>query len=420
MQNFDKIVFDLNFYHLLTDEAEAEIELLRKTFEENEEQHDQERVKYEELIKNSENEIQSLAQDFEIYRVQLSEKDEQMKQLIEIKDQLSHFINENDSLKEELQIQYQKVTEKTEENETQKSEISGFKRQIELLEGQVSAVGVQESDQIKVVKAQNSALSIELGETEESLRACQDKMAQLGEENSRLREEAQILSEVRSEIENRLREAESERDALTDERNRIQNDLESETDRFGREILQVKESVEILKTDLENNQNLLNREREQAEVYRAEIEELAQAKQNLIDANYLAKESLADQNLALGEKSEEIDDLADKLSDSRENLASSREDLRLSRDENSLQLKKLEVLEAQLNSAEQEKIELTKELKLAQTERDEIKENLERISEEKEVFESKIKIQQNAAETVVSEVQPLFKESLESGLILGR
>ena len=393
---------------------------MRKTFEENEEQHDQERVKYEELIKNSENEIQSLAQDFEIYRVQLSEKDEQMKQLIEIKDQLSHFINENDSLKEELQIQYQKVTEKTEENETQKSEISGFKRQIELLEGQVSAVGVQESDQIKVVKAQNSALSIELGETEESLRACQDKMAQLGEENSRLREEAQILSEVRSEIENRLREAESERDALTDERNRIQNDLESETDRFGREILQVKESVEILKTDLENNQNLLNREREQAEVYRAEIEELAQAKQNLIDANDLAKESLADQNLALGEKSEEIDDLAEKLSDSRENLASSREDLRLSRDENSLQLKKLEVLEAQLNSAEQEKIELTKELKLAQTERDEIKENLERISEEKEVFESKIKIQQNTAETVVSEVQPLFKESLESGLILGR
>ena len=336
-----------------------------------------------------------------------------MKQLIEIKDQLSHFINENDSLKEELQIQYQKVTEKTEENETQKSEISGFKRQIELLEGQVSAVGVQESDQIKVVKAQNSALSIELGETEESLRACQDKMAQLGEENSRLREEAQILSEVRSEIENRLREAESERDALTDERNRIQNDLESETDRFGREILQVKESVEILKTDLENNQNLLNREREQAEVYRAEIEELAQAKQNLIDANDLAKESLADQNLALGEKSEEIDDLAEKLSDSRENLASSREDLRLSRDENSLQLKKLEVLEAQLNSAEQEKIELTKELKLAQTEREEIKEKLERISEEKEVFESKIKIQQNAAETVVSEVQPLFKESLK-------
>ena len=393
---------------------------MRKTFEENEEQHDQERVKYEELIKNSENEIQSLAQDFEIYRVQLSEKDEQMKQLIEIKDQLSHFINENDSLKEELQIQYQKVTEKTEENETQKSEISGFKRQIELLEGQVSAVGVQESDQIKVVKAQNSALSIELGETEESLRACQDKMAQLGEENSRLREEAQILSEVRSEIENRLREAESERDALTDERNRIQNDLESETDRFGREILQVKESVEILKTDLENNQNLLNREREQAEVYRAEIEELAQAKQNLIDANYLAKESLADQNLALGEKSEEIDDLADKLSDSRENLASSREDLRLSRDENSLQLKKLEVLEAQLNSAEQEKIELTKKLKLAQTEREEIKEKLERILDEKEVFESKIKIQQNAAETVVSEVQPLFKESLESGLILGR
>ena len=386
---------------------------MRKTFEENEEQHDQERLKYEELIKNSENEIQSLAQDFEIYRVQLSEKDEQMKQLIEIKDQLSHFINENDSLKEELQIQYQKVTEKTEENETQRSEISGFKRQIELLEGQVSAVGVQESDQIKVVKAQNSALSIELGETEESLRACQDKMAQLGEENSRLREEAQILSEVRSEIENRLREAESERDALTDERNRIQNDLESETDRFGREILQVKESVEILKTDLENNQNLLNREREQAEVYRAEIEELAQAKQNLIDANDLAKESLADQNLALGEKSEEIDDLAEKLSDSRENLASSREDLRLSRDENSLQLKKLEVLEAQLNSAEQEKIELTKELKLAQTERDEIKEKLERISEEKEVFESKIKIQQNAAETVVSEVQPLFKEILE-------
>ena len=386
---------------------------MRKTFEENEEQHDQERLKYEELIKNSENEIQSLAQDFEIYRVQLSEKDEQMKQLIEIKDQLSHFINENDSLKEELQIQYQKVTEKTEENETQKSEISGFKRQIELLEGQVSAVGVQESDQIKVVKAQNSALSIELGETEESLRACQDKMAQLGEENSRLREEAQILSEVRSEIENRLREAESERDALTDERNRIQNDLESETDRFGREISQVKESVEILKTDLENNQNLLNREREQAEVYRAEIEELAQAKQNLIDANDLAKESLADQNLALGEKSEEIDDLAEKLSDSRENLASSREDLRLSRDENSLQLKKLEVLEAQLNSAEQEKIELTKELKLAQTERDEIKEKLERISEEKEVFESKIKIQQNAAETVVSEVQPLFKEILE-------
>lgn len=389
---------------------------MRKTFEENEEQHDQERLKYEELIKNSENEIQSLAQDFEIYRVQLSEKDEQMKQLIEIKDQLSHFINENDSLKEELQIQYQKVTEKTEQNETQKSEISGFKRQIELLEGQVSAVGVQESDQIKVVKAQNSALSIELGETEESLRACQDKMAQLGEENSRLREEAQILNEVRSEIENRLREAESERDALTDERNRIQNDLESETDRFGREILQVKESVETLKTDLENNQNLLNREREQAEVYRAEIEELAQAKQNLIDANDLAKESLADQNLALGEKSEEIDDLAEKLSDSRENLASSREDLRLSRDENSLQLKKLEVLEAQLNSAEQEKVELTKELKLAQTERDEIKEKLERISEEKEVFESKIKIQQNAAETVVSEVQPLFKESLEKNI----
>ena len=386
---------------------------MRKTFEENEEQHDQERLKYEELIKNSENEIQSLAQDFEIYRVQLSEKDEQMKQLIEIKDQLSHFINENDSLKEELQIQYQKVTEKTEENETQKSEISGFKRQIELLEGQVSAVGVQESDQIKVVKAQNSALSIELGETEESLRACQDKMAQLGEENSRLREEAQILSEVRSEIENRLREAESERDALTDERNRIQNDLESETDRFGREISQIKESFEILKTDLENNQNLLNREREQAEVYRAEIEELAQAKQNLINANDIAKESLADQNLALGEKSEEIDDLAEKLSDSRENLASSREDLRLSRDENSLQLKKLEVLKAQLNSAEQEKIELTKELKLAQTERDEIKENLERISEEKEVFESKIKIQQNTAETVVSEVQPLFKESLK-------
>ena len=391
---------------------------MRKTFEENEEQHDQERLKYEELIKNSENEIQSLAQDFEIYRVQLSEKDEQMKQLIEIKDQLSHFINENDSLKEELQIQYQKVTEKTEQNETQKSEISGFKRQIELLEGQVSAVGVQESDQIKVVKAQNSALSIELGETEESLRACQDKMAQLGEENSRLREEAQILNEVRSEIENRLREAESERDALTDERNRIQNDLESETDRFGREILQVKESVETLKTDLENNQNLLNREREQAEVYRAEIEELAQAKQNLIDANDLAKESLADQNLALGEKSEEIDDLAEKLSDSRENLASSREDLRLSRDENSLQLKKLEVLEAQLNSAEQEKVELTKELKLAQTERDEIKEKLERISEEKEVFESKIKIQQNAAETVVSEVQPLFKESLEEKALI--
>ena len=159
--------------HLFKDEAEAEIELLRKTFEENEEQHEEERIKYEELIKNSENEIQSLAQDFEIYRVQLSEKDEQMKQLIEIKDQLSHFIDENDSLKAELQIQYQKVTEKTEENDSQKSEISGFKRQIELLEGQVNSIGVQGLDQVKVIKAQNSALSIELGETEESLRACQ-------------------------------------------------------------------------------------------------------------------------------------------------------------------------------------------------------------------------------------------------------
>ena len=114
-------------------------------------------------------------------------------------------------------------------------------------------------------------------------------MGELTAENSRLREEAQILSEVRSEIENRLEVAESERASLLDDRNRIQSDLQSETDRFGRELDQVTLQVESVKTDLENNQALLEREREQAEVYRAEIEELAQAKQALVLSLNIAK-----------------------------------------------------------------------------------------------------------------------------------
>ena len=101
------------------------------------------------------------------------------------------------------------------------------------------------------------------------------------------------------------------------------------------------------------------------------------------------------------------------MSDSRENLAASREDLRLSHDENSLHLKKLELLENQLKTAERGKEEFAQELKAAQSERDEIKARLEQIEEEKEIAESKIKIQQNAANTVVQEVQPLFKERLE-------
>ena len=112
------------------EEAEAEIELLRTQFEEAEENFNLERENLEALLQKSQNDIVSLVKDFEIFNIQLLEKDEQVNQLIETKDQLKNLIADNEMLKNELQVQYEKLNERNDQLDENKKEISTYQRKL--------------------------------------------------------------------------------------------------------------------------------------------------------------------------------------------------------------------------------------------------------------------------------------------------
>ena len=114
------------------EDAELEIELLSQRYEEMEESFNKEREIFEELLQKSKDDLMNLASAYEIFNLQLSEKDEQVKQLIRIKGELEHFISDNEKLKIELQVQYEKISKNTEELETKNTEIAAYQRKLGL------------------------------------------------------------------------------------------------------------------------------------------------------------------------------------------------------------------------------------------------------------------------------------------------
>merc|ERR1712050_264188 len=114
MQRAQKEIDVLHEKAFRLEEAEAEIDLLRNRFEETENNFNSERENFNQLLLKSQEEIVSLAKDYEMFNTQLLEKDEQVQQLLDIKEQRKNFIEENQSLKKELQIQYEKLNKRNE------------------------------------------------------------------------------------------------------------------------------------------------------------------------------------------------------------------------------------------------------------------------------------------------------------------
>lgn len=211
----------------------------------------------------SKEEIASLIKDYQLFSVQLANKDDQLKLFGQIQEQLHQVEIERNDLSASLKEQYDIVARKNEENKEISEKFASLTSDHDILKVKLSSKEVEVLESSKLQNAQTTAAGFELDQVRSELEATKGTLSSLESDNSNLREEIDVLNSVKVDAEDRLRELETECKELSakavelcdlQETHNIvideYNDLEVQLKFSGDESLNLKMKVEQLQSSL--------------------------------------------------------------------------------------------------------------------------------------------------------------------------
>ena len=210
------------------EEVEAENHLLKTQNVEIESARTQERENFAAELKNSHSEIEELSKDYEKFASQLQEKDEQIHQLANIRDDLHGRIEENTNLqtiieenRKVLESMNDKLAEKTTEN-------SSLEETIKLLNSKISSFDLEQSEREEVLEARQNAAKLEIDQLKSNIRELNESNEFIKRKNEEYQKEVDILKDVKSGLEKNLEELEEEKDEFLRQIENIKIELVNE------------------------------------------------------------------------------------------------------------------------------------------------------------------------------------------------
>ncbi len=154
-------------------------------------------------------EIESLVKDYEIFAVQLADKDEKLKIFTAVQEQLQEVTSERDQLKGLMEAKTAELNKFRSELAEAKEISQNVTEKFEIFKGQANSKHVEISETIAVQAAQKTATEVQLKEMREHLEAQKERLAKNQMESEKLRAEIDVLNSVKAEGEDRCKELEN-------------------------------------------------------------------------------------------------------------------------------------------------------------------------------------------------------------------
>ncbi|CAG5095657.1 Oidioi.mRNA.OKI2018_I69.XSR.g14280.t3.cds [Oikopleura dioica] len=192
------------------EDLEAKIQDLQTHIETQEAGFNAEREVFNRENEHAKDEIESLVKDYEIFAVQLADKDEKLKIFTAVQEQLHEVTDERDRLDKQLKERAEEIEGTKLELAEAKEKCQKVSEEFEIFKGQASSKDVETSEALAVQAAQKTATEVQLKEMREHLEAQKELLAQNQMESEKLRAEIDVLNSVKTEGEDRCKELQDE------------------------------------------------------------------------------------------------------------------------------------------------------------------------------------------------------------------